>query len=128
LGPGSGTGKTAGRGHKGQRARSGARRGLRTGFTGGSMPLYRHVPKVGFSNPFRATYQVVNLEAIAARGLEGEIGPPELAKAGLIKRASQPVKVLAQGEVKGVLTIKAHAFSRAAVEKIERAGGKAEVL
>ena len=81
-GPGSGTGKTAGKGHKGQRARSGARRGNRIGFTGGTLPLFRHMPKIGFSNQkFKTTYQLVNLQDLETSGLTGEIGPEELMEA-----------------------------------------------
>ena len=88
-GPGSGTGKTAGKGHKGQRARSGARRGNRIGFVGGTLPLFRHMPKVGFSNhKFKTVYQTLNVEDLAASDLEGEVGPEELAGAGLVKKAS----------------------------------------
>ena len=128
-GPGSGTGKTAGKGHKGQRARSGAKRGGRIGFEGGQMPLHRRIPKIGFSNaPFRTVYQVVNTGAIEASGLEGDIGPAELEKAGLIRKASQLVKVLGDGEMTRQVTIRAHAFSKSAREKITQAGGQAEQL
>lgn len=128
-GPGSGTGKTAGKGHKGQRARSGGRRGSRTGFEGGQIPSFRHMPKIGFSNHgFRTRYQVVNLGDVDARGLEGEVGPLELLAAGLIRKAAGEVKVLASGDLTRPLTIRAHRFSRAAVEKLEKAGGKAEVI
>ena len=86
-GPGTGTGKTAGKGHKGQRARSGARRGNRIGFTGGTSPLFRHLPKIGFSNiKFKTVYQIVNLQDLAASGLAGEVGPAELASAGLVRK------------------------------------------
>lgn len=128
-GAGSGKGKTAGRGHKGQRARSGAKRGSRTGFEGGRMPTYRHLPKIGFSNQsFAKVYQEVNLTKIEGSGLEGEIGPEELKQAGLIKKESGLVKILGMGELSRSLTIRAHRFSQAAREKIERAGGKAEVI
>lgn len=128
-GCGSGTGKTAGRGHKGQRARSGAKRGNRIGFEGGQMATYRHLPKIGFSNHrFRKVYQIVNVGDIEARGLEGEIGPVELRQAGLIRRMDEPVKVLGQGDLGRSLTVRAHAFSRSAVDKLQKAGGKAEVI
>lgn len=128
-GPGSGTGKTAGKGHKGQRARSGARRGNRVGFTGGTLPLFRHIPKVGFSNhKFKTIYQIVNLRDLEARGLSGEVGPEELAAAGLIAKASGLLKVLGEGELSQPLTVKAHKFSTAAAEKIVKSGGQAEVI
>ena len=128
-GPGSGTGKTAGKGHKGQRARSGARRGNRIGFTGGTLPLFRHMPKIGFSNQkFKTTYQVFNLQDLETSGLTGEVGPEDLMEAGLIKKASGLVKVLGQGELTRSLAIKANKFSSVAAEKIEKAGGKAEVI
>ncbi|MDE0962236.1 MAG: 50S ribosomal protein L15 [Candidatus Latescibacteria bacterium] len=128
-GPGSGTGKTAGKGHKGQRARSGASRGNRIGFTGGTLPLFRHLPKIGFSNQkFKTTYQTINVQDLETSGLAGEVGPEELAGAGLIKKASGLVKVLGQGELTRNLTVKAHKFSSVAAEKIQKAGGKAEVI
>ena len=129
LGTGSGTGKTAGKGHKGQRARSGATRGSRANFEGGQNPIHRRLPKFGFSNePFRKTFQVVNLGAIEARGLEGEVGPEELAQAGLIKKVDRPVKILGEGELTRSLAVKAHKFSRSALEKIAQGGGTAEVI
>jgi len=117
-GPGSGTGKTAGKGHKGQRARSGARRGNRIGFIGGTLAYYRHMPKIGFSNHnFRVVYQTVNLADIEARGLEGAIGIEELRAAGLVRSANQPVKILGEGELSRSVTVKAHQFSASAREK-----------
>jgi large subunit ribosomal protein L15 len=128
-GTGTGNGKTAGRGHKGQRARSGGRRGSRTGFEGGQMPTYRHVPKIGFNNKnFTVEYQPVNLGAIDERGLEGEVGPEQMQNAGLVKHGDGRVKILGTGELTRGLTIRAHGFSKAAREKIERAGGRAEVI
>lgn len=128
-GHGSGTGKTAGKGHKGQRARSGAKRGSRIGFEGGQMATYRHLPKIGFSNqPFRTVYQIVNLASVEACGLEGEIGPEELKQAGLIKKDTGLVKILGVGELNRGITLRAHKFSRSALEKLEKAGGKAEVI
>jgi large subunit ribosomal protein L15 len=127
-GPGSGTGKTAGKGHKGQRSRSGAKRGRRTGFEGGQMPLYRRIPKIGFSSPFRKTFQVVNICDIDERDLEGVVGPEEMANVGLIRKLALPVKILGRGEIKRGLTIKAHKFSKAAQAAIEQAGGKVEVI
>lgn len=122
-GPGSGLGKTAGRGHKGQRSRSGFSR--RRGFEGGQMPLIRRVPKRGFTNIFRREYAIVNLADVAE--LEGEITPESLLDNGLVRRGL-PVKILADGEVTKALTVKAHKFSGAARAKIEAAGGKCEVI
>ncbi len=128
-GPGSGQGKTGGRGHKGQRARSGAKRGNRIGFEGGQIATYRHMPKIGFSNhPFRKVYQIVNLGAVAERGLEGVVGPEEMARAGLIRAADGMVKVLGDGELEHGLTIRAHMFSKSAVAKLTASGGTAEVI
>ena len=128
-GPGSGNGKTAGRGHKGQRARSGAKRGSRIGFEGGQMATYRHLPKIGFSNQsFQTIYQIVNLKTIEEHGLDGDIGPQELKKAGLIRKLVVPIKILGSGELSRGITVRAHKFSRSAMEKLEKAGGKAEVI
>ena len=122
-GPGSGTGKTAGRGHKGQRSRSGFSR--RRGFEGGQMPLIRRVPKRGFTNIFRKEYAVVNLDKLA--DLEGEITPAVLVEKGIVRKGMQ-VKVLGDGEVGKALKISAHKFSKSAREKVEAAGGQCEVL
>lgn len=122
-GPGSGLGKTAGRGHKGQRSRSGYSQ--RIGFEGGQMPLTRRVPKRGFTNIFRKEYTVVNLERL--EGLDGDIGPELLVEKGLV-RSGMAVKVLGTGEVTKALNVSAHKFSKSAQEKIEAAGGKCEVL
>ena len=93
------------------------------------MPLYRRLPKIGFSNKrFQRVYQVVNLAEIESRGLEGEVGPPEMKAAGLIRKATLPVKVLGAGTLSRPLKIKAHAFSISAKEKIGAAGGSAETL
>ena len=127
-GIGSGTGKTAGKGHKGQRSRSGAKRGGRIGFEGGQMPLHRRIPKIGFTNPNKVTYQVVNLGDIEARGLEGAVGPEELNRSGLIRRLLDPVKILGEGELTKSLSLRAHKFSQSACEKIHQAGGQAEVI
>jgi large subunit ribosomal protein L15 len=124
-GPGSGHGKTATKGHKGILARSGG--GKRPGFEGGQMPLVRRLPKVGFKNPFRVEYTVVNLKSLVALNAD-PITPQVLAEAGLIKRTKRPVKVLGDGEVGKPIVIQAHKFSRSAVQKIEAAGGRAEVI
>lgn len=120
-GPGSGTGKTAGRGHKGQRSRSGYSR--RLGFEGGQMPLVRRVPKRGFHNLFRQSYVVVNLGQLAE--MSGEVGPAELAARGLVRETDR-IKILGDGEITAALTVRAHKFSRAAREKITAAGGRCE--
>ena len=122
-GPGSGLGKTAGRGEKGQKSRSGYSR--RPGFEGGQMPLVRRVPKRGFNNVFRTEYAVVNLAQLA--GFEGEVTPELLAGKGLV-RAGRPLKVLGDGEVAVALTVRAHKFSKSAEAKIQAAGGRAEVI
>jgi large subunit ribosomal protein L15 len=123
-GMGSGMGKTATRGHKGQRSRSGSR--LLRGFEGGQMPLHRRLPKRGFTNVFRREYNVVNLSKLSSLG-ESTITPELLMKAGVIRKAG-PVKILGEGELAMALTVRAHRFSRSAQEKITRAGGKFEVL
>lgn len=117
-GPGSGTGKTAGRGHNGQRSRSGFSQ--RVDFEGGQMPLTRRLPKRGFTNIFRKEIATVNVGRLADVG--GEIDPFVLEACGLV-RAGLPVKVLGDGEVTSALNVKAHKFSRVAREKIEAAGG-----
>ena len=122
-GPGSGTGKTAGRGHKGQRSRSGFSQ--RFGFEGGQMPLVRRVPKRGFTNIFRIEYSVVNLSRLV--DFEGDVTPETLAAHGLA-RTNRPVKILGEGEVGKALKVSAHMFSASARAKIEAAGGSCEVL
>ncbi len=122
-GPGSGTGKTAGRGHKGQRSRAGFSQ--RIGFEGGQMPLIRRVPKRGFTNIFRQEIAVVNVGDLS--GLEGDVTPEMLVAQGLV-RNGLPVKVLGDGELAVKLTVKAHRFSKSARQKIEAAGGSCEEL
>ena len=125
-GEGSGSGVTAGRGHKGAQSRSGY--ASKRGFEGGQMPLHRRVPKRGFHNPFRVEYAVVNLDTLAERFDDGaEVTPETLVERGLVANR-RPVKVLARGEVGKRLTVKAHKFSGKAAEKIAAAGGSAEVL
>ena len=123
-GMGSGMGKTSTRGHKGQRSRSGSR--MMRGFEGGQMPLHRRLPKRGFTNIFREEYSIVNLEKLAALG-EATVNPDVLRKAGVIS-TKRPVKILGDGELKSAVTVHAHKFSKSAQEKIEKAGGKCEVL
>jgi large subunit ribosomal protein L15 len=125
-GQGSGNGKTAGRGHKGAKSRSGFTH--KRGFEGGQMPLHRRVPKRGFHNPFRKEFEVVNLDALSERFDAGIAITPELMReCGLVGR-SGPVKVLARGDISKALTVRAHKFSGKAAEKIAAAGGTAEVL
>ena len=125
-GHGSGQGKTAGKGHKGQKARAG--RGMRIGFEGGQMPLQRRVPKRGFVNIFATTYANVNVAALNVFEDGAEVDLDALKKAGLVKKAYDGVKVLGVGELTKKITVKAAAYSKAAKEKIEAAGGKAEVI
>ena len=122
-GPGSGLGKTAGRGHKGGQSRAGYR--LRPGFEGGQMPLIRRVPKRGFTNEFRVEYVVINVGKLA--GLGGRVTPELLAEKGLV-HPKRPLKVLAAGEIATAVTVAAHKFSAAARAKIEAAGGRCEEL
>ena len=124
-GMGSGMGKTSTRGHKGQRSRSGSR--SMRGFEGGQMPLHRRLPKRGFTNIFRVEYEVVNLERLAELN-QKEITPEVLRKAGVVSSKKTLVKVLGQGELSKALTVRAHKFSKSAQEKIEKAGGKIEVV
>ncbi|MGG1662208.1 50S ribosomal protein L15 [Brevibacillus sp. NRS-1366] len=125
-GIGSGTGKTAGKGHKGQKARSGG--GVRPGFEGGQNPLYRRLPKRGFTNISRKEFAIVSLDALN-RFEEGTVVTPELLKeTGVISALRDGVKVLANGELTVKLTVKAHKFSGSAAEKIAQVGGTTEVI
>ncbi len=124
-GPGSGTGKTSGRGHKGQGARSGGN--VRRGFEGGQMPLQRRIPKRGFTNIHRVEFQVVNVRDLA-RIEAGEVTPETLRAHGLVGTLKNPVKILGVGDVEGAYQVSAHAFSGTAREKIEAAGGTVTVL
>jgi large subunit ribosomal protein L15 len=126
-GIGSGHGKTSGRGHKGMKSRSGYSRRLT--HEGGQMPLFRRMPKVGFSNfRFKVPVTVVNVDDLAGFAAGSEVGPNELRDAGLIKGKLVALKVLARGEIAVALTVRAHAFSAGAAEKIAKAGGKTEVI
>jgi large subunit ribosomal protein L15 len=125
-GPGSGLGKTSGRGEKGQKSRSGYSRKL--GFEGGQMPLHRRVPKRGFHNRFRKEYTEVNLGRLDAFDAGTIVTPELLMKRGVIKKLRDGVKVLAKGSLTKALTVRAHKFSAKAQETIAGAGGKAEVL
>jgi len=126
-GPGSGTGKTAGRGHKGQKSRSGYSR--RFGFEGGQMPLVRRIPKRGFANIFRVEYQLVHLGDLEEKFDDGSAVTLELLQEkGLVRTGKGPVKVLADGEITKKLAVHAHKFSKSAQAKIEAAGGSVEVV
>ena len=125
-GPGSGHGKTATKGHKGLKARSGG--GKRPGFEGGQMPLVRRVPKYGFVNQFRTEYTIVNLKSLAELETTEAITPQLLMNEGLVRRKGQLIKILAQGEVTRPLVVQAHKFSKSAEAKIQAAGGRAEVI
>ncbi|WP_174734538.1 50S ribosomal protein L15 [Mesobacillus harenae] len=125
-GIGSGTGKTAGKGTKGQNARSGG--GVRLGFEGGQTPLFQRLPKRGFTNINRKEYAVVNLDALNRFEDGTEVTPELLIETGLVSNERSGVKILAKGNVEKKLTVKAHKFSSAAKEAIEAAGGKTEVI
>ncbi|MFV5782721.1 50S ribosomal protein L15 [Pediococcus acidilactici] len=123
-GDSSGNGKTAGRGQKGQKARG----KVRLGFEGGQMPLYRRIPKRGFTNINRKEYAIVNLDALNVFDEGAEITPEALLKAGIIKKQLSGIKILGNGEVSKKFTVKAQKFSASAVKAIEAAGGKTEVI
>jgi large subunit ribosomal protein L15 len=124
-GMGSGMGKTSTRGHKGQGSRSGS--SLMRGFEGGQMPLHRRLPKRGFTNIFKTEYEIVNLDRLAGID-EKEITPDVLRKAGMVNGKNALVKVLGHGDLSKAVTVHAHKFSKSAQEKIEKAGGKVQVL
>ncbi len=125
-GAGSGLGKTAGKGHKGQNARAGG--GVKPGFEGGQMPLQRRLPKRGFFPLNKKVYSLVNLKDLETFATDTTVDPELLMRAGFIKKLNDGVKVLGDGELTRALTVKAHKFSSAAAAKISAAGGKTEVL
>ncbi|MDQ0360046.1 50S ribosomal protein L15 [Breznakia pachnodae] len=125
-GHGSGTGKTAGKGHKGQNARSGG--GVRLGFEGGQTPLARRLPKRGFTNFTRKEYAIVNVESLNKFDNGVEVTPELLIETGLVGKELSGIKILGQGELEKKLTVKANKFSKSAAAVIEKAGGKAEVI
>ncbi len=126
-GPGSGTGKTSGRGEKGQKSRSGYSR--KPGFEGGQMPLFRRLPRRGFNNIFRVAYAVLNLQQLELFRAGSTVGPDQFLEKGFIgKNEKGTVKVLGKGNLSKALTVKAHRFSATAREAIEKAGGKAELI
>jgi large subunit ribosomal protein L15 len=125
-GQGSGQGKTAGKGHKGQLARSGG--GVSLGFEGGQTPIFRRIPKRGFTNFTRVEYAIVNVEALNRFDDGVEVTPTLLFEAGLVKKELDGIKILGVGTLEKKLTVKANKFSKSAVALIEQAGGKAEVI
>ena len=125
-GVGSGLGKTSGKGHKGAKARSGG--GKRPGFEGGQMPLTRRLPKRGFYNPFRTEYVAINVDRLEAFEDGATVTPVELIQVGIIKNVRDGVKIMGNGELTKKLTVQANKFTATAKEKIEAAGGKAEVI
>lgn len=125
-GTGSGLGRNAGKGEKGQNARSGG--GVRPGFEGGQMPLYRRIPKRGFTNIFAKTYATINVDRLNVFEDGTEVTPELLIEKGIIKSVKAGVKILGNGEIKKNLTVKASKFSKTAAEKIQGAGGKVEVI
>jgi len=126
IGPGSGLGKTAGRGSKGQKSRSGAR--AKRGFEGGQMPLHRRLPKRGFTNIFRKQIVVVNVGQLQVFRAGSSVSPDALVKRGIIKKVKDGVKILGRGEVSKALKVSAHFFSQSARDKISRAGGAVEEI
>jgi len=125
-GIGSGLGKTSGKGHKGQNARSGG--GVRPGFEGGQMPLQQRVPKRGFTNIFKKIYSEVNVAELNRFDNGTEVTPELLVSTGLVKQMKDGVKILGNGDLTKALTVKVHGFSKSAADKIQAAGGKAEVI
>ena len=125
-GHGSGNGKTAGKGQKGQKVRSGG--GVRLGFEGGQTPLARRLPKRGFTNFNRKEYAIVNVESLNRFDAGTEVTPELLVESGLVRKELDGIKILGQGELEKSLTVKANKFSKSAVAVIEQAGGKAEVI
>jgi large subunit ribosomal protein L15 len=125
-GAGSGTGKTAGKGHKGQNARSGG--GIKAGFEGGQMPLHRRLPKRGFTSLNKKVYALVNLHDLELFEAGSVVDMAALGQAGLVKKVGDGIKILGDGELTKALTVKAHKFSKSAQERIAAAGGKAEVI
>lgn len=126
-GQGSGQGKQAGKGHKGQKARSGVS-AKGAGFEGGQNPLARRLPKFGFTNPFKIEYALVNVEALEVFEDGAEVTPESLHAKRLVSKKTQPVKILGNGDLGKKLSVKAHKFSKSAVDKIQAKGGSAEVI
>lgn len=122
----TGLGKTAGRGHKGQKARSGGR--VRPGFEGGQTVLYKRLPKRGFTNPTRKEYSIINLTTLNQFEEGSTVTPETLVEQGVVKNTRDGIKILGQGDIETKLTVKANKFSQSAIDKIEAAGGKTEVV
>ena len=125
-GTATGHGKTAGRGMNGQNSRSGG--GVRLGFEGGQMPLYRRIPKRGFTNIWKTEYTIINVDDLNRFDAETVVTPELLVEAGIVKKVMDGIKVLGNGTLDKKIEVKAHKFSKTAIEKIEAAGGKAEVI
>ncbi|EGO65333.1 50S ribosomal protein L15 [Acetonema longum] len=125
-GLGSGLGKTSGRGHKGQKARSGG--GVRPGFEGGQKPLYLRLPKRGFKNIFAKDFVVINISELNRFDNGAVVDPVQLVEAGVLKNVRDGVRILGNGELQKSVTVRAHGFTKSAVQKIEAAGGKVEVI
>jgi large subunit ribosomal protein L15 len=125
-GIGSGHGKTATRGYKGQKSRSGA--SIRPGFEGGQMPLHRRLPKRGFNNVFRKEYTIVNLDTLSQFEAGASVAPETLLEKGIVKKLRDGIKILGSGELKHAVNVRAHKFSKGAAEKIQSAGGTIEVI
>ncbi len=125
-GIGSGHGKTATRGYKGQKSRAGS--SLRPGFEGGQMPLYRRLPKRGFTNIFRKEYAIVNLDVLGGFNAGATVDPQVLKEKGIVRDLRDGLKILGNGELKHALIVRAHKFSKSAAEKIQKAGGSVEVI
>ncbi|TDA68614.1 MAG: 50S ribosomal protein L15 [Clostridia bacterium] len=125
-GIGSGQGKTAGRGHKGQKARSGG--SIRRGFEGGQMPLVRRIPKIGFVSKFKRCPEIVNLDQLNRFPAGAEVTPEEMLRVGMVRSLRDGVKILGNGNLDKPLVVKAQAFSKSAAEKIAACGGRAEVM
>lgn len=123
-GQGSNWGKTAGKGHKGMKARKGG--GPAPGFEGGQTPLYRRLPKRGFVNIFRTEYNVINLENLSK--VQGDVTPESLEQAGLLRHKGRPIKLLGKGEVSGSLKVSVHKASKSAVAAVEKAGGSVDLI
>ena len=125
-GPGSGHGKTACRGHKGQNSRSGG--GVRPGFEGGQMPLQRRLPKRGFTNIFKKEYNIINIEDLNRFEADTLLDPEAFQKVGLVKKMMDGIKLLGNGEIARPVVVRIHKVSKAAKEKVEAAGGKVEII
>jgi large subunit ribosomal protein L15 len=125
-GIGSGHGKTATRGYKGQKSRSGT--SIRPGFEGGQMPLHRRLPKRGFNNVFRKEYTIVNLDTLSQFEAGASVAPETLLEKGIVKKLRDGIKILGSGELKHAVNVRAHKFSKGAAEKIQSAGGTIEVI